>query len=87
LAKTDFIRVRVEPELKQQTEAVLHDLGISVSDAVTVFCRQVVLQRGLPFVVRIPNEETQKALAEDLSQAKRYDSVEGMFEDILSSDD
>jgi len=46
-----------------------------------------VLQRALPFVVRIPNAETQAALAEDLSQAKRYDSVEELFEDILSAED
>lgn len=85
--KSEFIRVRVEPELKRETEAVLGELGISVSDAVTIFCRQVVLQRGLPFVVRIPNKETQEALAEDLSEARRYDSVEEMFEDILASGD
>ena len=85
--KSEFIRVRVEPELKRQTEAILDKLGISVSDAVTVFCRQVVLQRGLPFVVRVPNAETQAALAEDLSQAKRYDNVEELFKDILASDD
>lgn len=85
--KSAFIRVRVEPELKRETEAVLADFGISVSDAVTVFCRQIVLQRGLPFAVRIPNAETQAALAEDLSQAKSYDSVEEMFADILTSDD
>jgi len=87
IVKTDFIRVRVEPELKRQTEAVLGDLGMSVSDAVTVFCRQVVLQRALPFVVRIPNAKTQAALAENLSQAKSYDTVEEMFADILASDD
>ena len=85
--KSEFIRVRVEPELKRETEAVLAGLGISMSDAVTVFCRQVVLQRGLPFVVRIPNAKTQAALAEDFSQAKSYDTVEDMFADILASDD
>ena len=85
--KSEFIRVRVEPELKRQTEAVLENLGISVSDAVTIFCRQVVLQRALPFVVRIPNAETQAALAEDLSQAKRYDSAQELFEDILSAEE
>ena len=85
--KSDFIRVRVEPELKRQTEAVLSELGMSVTDAVTVFCRQVVLQRGLPFVVRIPNAETQAALAEDLSKLTSYSSIEEMFNDVLRSDD
>ena len=80
--KSDFIRVRVEPELKRQTESVLASLGISISDAVTVFCRQVVLQRGLPFVVRIPNAETQAALAEDLSRAESYADEEELLHAI-----
>ncbi|MBA3520661.1 MAG: type II toxin-antitoxin system RelB/DinJ family antitoxin [Rhizobiales bacterium] len=85
--KSDFIRVRVEPELKRQTEAVLGELGISVSDAVTVFCRQVVLQRGLPFVVRIPNAETQAALAEDLSQSEGFDDEDALLAAIRAEKD
>jgi DNA-damage-inducible protein J len=81
--KSDFIRVRIEPELKSDTEAVLGALGISITDAVTLFCRQVVLQRGLPFVVRIPNAETQAALKEDLSEATRYETIDAMFAAIL----
>ena len=84
--KTEFIRARIEPELKRDVEAVLAELGISVTDAVTLFCRQIVLQRGLPFVIRIPNAETQAALAEDLSTAKRYDTAKELFGDILASD-
>jgi DNA-damage-inducible protein J len=85
--KTDFIRARVEPELKRETEAVLSELGISMSDAVTVFCRQVVLQQGLPFAVRIPNAETQAAMAEDLSGAPRYASVDEMMNALLCDDE
>lgn len=85
--KSDFIRVRVEPELKRQTEAVLGELGISVTDAVTVFCRQVVLQRGLPFVVRIPNAETQAALAEDLSKTESYADEDELLRAIRAEKD
>lgn len=60
--KTETIRARVEPELKHEAEALLKDLGLSATDAITVFYRQVVLHRGLPFDVRIPNAETVEAL-------------------------
>jgi len=85
--KSEFIRARIEPKLKRDAEAVLGKLGISMSDAVTVFCRQVVLQKGLPFAVRIPNAETQAALAEDLSKAKRYANAREAFDSIADGDD
>ena len=85
--KSEFIRARIEPKLKRDAEAVLGKLGISMSDAVTVFCRQVVLQKGLPFAVRIPNAETQAALAEDLSKAVRYPAESALLEAIRAEKD
>jgi DNA-damage-inducible protein J len=57
-----MIRARVEPALKQDAEAVLDKLGMTPTEAITLFYRQVTLYRGLPFPVRIPNAATRKAL-------------------------
>ena len=62
MAKTGMIRVRVEPELKFQAEEVFSELGLSPTEAITLFYTQVSLHRGLPFAARIPNAETIKAL-------------------------
>ena len=62
MAKTEMIRARVEPELKCQAEEVLSGLGLSPTEAITLFYRQVTLHNGLPFSVRIPNAETIAAL-------------------------
>ena len=62
MAKTQMIRARVEPALKQDAESVLGDLGLTPTDAITLFYKQVTLYRGLPFPVRIPNATTRKAL-------------------------
>lgn len=62
MAKTETIRARVEPGLKQQAEAVLGELGLSATEAITLFYRQVTMHRGLPFEVKIPNAETVEAL-------------------------
>ncbi|MDC3415267.1 type II toxin-antitoxin system RelB/DinJ family antitoxin [Aquibacillus sp. 3ASR75-11] len=54
MAKTTNLYVRLEPELKEQAEAVLGQLGIPLSNAVNIFLKQVVMQRGIPFDVKIP---------------------------------
>lgn len=54
MARTSNIFVRVEPEIKQQAEKVLNQLGIPMSSAIGIFLRQVVLQRGLPFDMKLP---------------------------------
>lgn len=58
MAETSTICVQVESELKEEAEKILDQLGISISDAVGMFIRQVVLCRGLPFQVRIPTQES-----------------------------
>ena len=60
--ETGMIRVRVGPELKSQAEEVFSELGLSPTEAITLFYTQVTLHRGLPFAVGIPNAETIKAL-------------------------
>ena len=62
MARTEMIRVRVEPELKFRAEAVFSELGMSATEAITLFYTQVTLHRGLPFAVRVPDAETIEAL-------------------------
>jgi DNA-damage-inducible protein J len=78
MGKTQMIRARVEPKLKHDAELVLDKLGITPTEAITLFYRQVTLYRGLPFPVRIPNAATRKAL-QDVRNRKNlesFDSVE-----------
>lgn len=57
MAKSENIFVRVEPQVKEQAEAVLDQLGIPMSNAVGMFLHQVVLQKGIPFEIKIPNSK------------------------------
>ena len=56
MARTANVFVRVEPEIKEQAEAILDQLGIPMSSAVSMFLRQIVLQRGIPFEMKLPEE-------------------------------
>jgi addiction module RelB/DinJ family antitoxin len=58
MARTANVFARVEPEIKEQAETVLEQLGIPMSNAVGMFLRQVVMQRGIPFEMKLPAEET-----------------------------
>ena len=64
MPKSAYITARVEPALKKSAEIVLNKVGVSTTDAITMFLHQVVLHHGMPFDVRIPNKETRAAIAE-----------------------
>ena len=77
MAKTEMIRARVEPELKRQAEELLAELGLSATEAIRLFYKQLTLHRGLPFEVKIPNADTAEALRQaqagpDLAE---YDTI------------
>lgn len=74
--KTQMIHARVDPKLKKSAERIFVDLGISTTEAIRLFLKQVELHRGFPFPVSIPNEETLAAMKEanDSPSLKRYRS-------------
>ena len=54
MAKTANLYARIEPDVKEQAEGILSALGISASNAINMFYKQIILQRGLPFEVKMP---------------------------------
>ena len=91
MPKTAHINARVEKDLKTKAEKVLRHVGVKTSDAITMFLRQVVLRRGLPFDVRVPNAETRRAIAELENPAKRaklksYKTTRDLLDDVLGKD-
>ena len=85
MAKTAMIRARVEPELKQEAEKIFATLGISPSEAITLFYQQTALHNGLPFELRIPTGETLAAIRQVRSGngISAFSSVEEMRAGLL----
>jgi DNA-damage-inducible protein J len=54
MAKTDSMYMRIEPALKANAEEILSQLGMTPSEAINIFLKQVVLHKGLPFAVKVP---------------------------------
>ena len=81
MAKDATVRARIDPSLKAEVERLFEELGLSTTEAITLFYRQVKLRNGLPFDVTVPNEAT-KAVFEDTDAGKnliRCDDADDMF--------
>lgn len=76
MSKTEMINTRLEPRLKKASEAIFAQLGLSTSEAITAFLSQVVLHKGIPFPLRLPNAETRKAMKEAMERrnVKKFDN-------------
>ena len=95
MAKSANLYARIEPDVKEQAENILNALGIPASNAITMFYKQIILQRGLPFEVKLPavrpvdvstlteeelNAELEKGYADIL--AGRTKSANSVFDSI-----
>jgi len=79
--KTAIIHARIEPQTKQKAEGVLRQLGLTPTEAIRIFYRQISLRGGLPFPVAIPNELTSSTLEKSRrgEEIEEFESVEALF--------
>ena len=93
MATTIPTQIRIEENIKKQAVELLEGLGLNLSDAVNMFLRQVILQKGIPFEVKYPEDtlkfkpevieamEEAKRISRD-PNTKRYSSFSEALEDI-----
>ncbi len=82
MTKSVMVHARLEPDLKEETEAVLAKIGLTMTAAMSLFCRQIVMRKGIPFSVEIPNETTAKSMREARRKAPKqgkYKTATAMF--------
>ena len=95
MAKSANLYARIEPDVKEKAEDILAALGIPASNAINMFYKQIILQRGLPFAVKLPEMQPvdmSKLTAEQLDaeiekgyadmQAGRTKNAKKAFADI-----
>ena len=80
MAKTANLYARIEPDVKEQAESILNALGIPASNAINMFYKQIILQRGLPFEVKMP--EVRPIDASMLTDAQIDAELEKGYADI-----
>lgn len=84
MGRSVMLNVRMDDELKTQAIAVLGALGLSASDAVRILFTRVVRDQAFPLELKVPNAETQAAMAEAREIARtgaaRFNSAQELFD-------
>jgi len=81
--KTASARALIDPKIKKEAEAILNDLGLSVSKSFELYYRQIIAHRGLPFELQIPNKKTMKAIENSrLGTGKSFSSAKELYDDL-----
>ena len=82
--KTALIQTRVEPDLKTEVERILREIGISTSEAITIFLNRVRMEKGIPFELKIPNAKTLEAMNDiEEGRVEKFKSARAMFENMM----
>ncbi|MDP8247418.1 MAG: type II toxin-antitoxin system RelB/DinJ family antitoxin [Candidatus Tritonobacter lacicola] len=84
MSKTETVRARIEPDLKEHAEKIFRRLGLNSTQAITLFYKQVELRDGLPFNVVIPNKTTWRTF-EDTDAGRNLvvcENADDMFEKL-----
>ena len=78
--KSANLYARIEPEVKEQAESILSTLGSPASNAINMFYKQIILNRGLPFEVKIPTAKPVNVA--ELTEAELNAELEKGYADI-----
>lgn len=78
--KNTTVRARIDNKLKNEVTGILNELGMTPSEAINMLFHQIKNYKGLPFDVRIPNNETLQAMTDarggkDLTASKDADDM------------
>lgn len=60
IKKSALINARIEPGLKEDAEKIIKALGLSITEAITLFYKQITFHNGIPFELKVPNEITEQ---------------------------
>ena len=80
--KSANLYARIEPDVKEQAESILSALGIPASNAINMFYKQIILNRGLPFEVKIPTAKPVNVA--ELTEAELNAELEKGYADMVA---
>jgi DNA-damage-inducible protein J len=76
--------VRIDEEAKLIASEVLKQYGMSLSEGINLFCKQVAMTHSIPFELKVPTERMQKALDElEAREGKTFKTIEDLKKDLF----
>ncbi len=83
MSNDTVVRARINSDIKMEAMEALEAMGLTISDAIRLLLLRVAEEKQLPFVVKVPNAATAKAMEElEDGGGMRYSSVEEAFKDL-----
>lgn len=83
---TSMLHIRVDDDTKEQATQALTAMGLSMSDAVRLFLRRVVIDQAFPLELKVPNAETRAAMEESrammAARRARFATADELFADL-----
>lgn len=62
--KSEIVHARISSDIKEKSESILNDVGFTISQAIDLFLRQVILKKGIPFKLDNIEKNTYSDIAE-----------------------
>lgn len=80
MAKTSTLHTRIDTDLKNNAESILAQLGLTSAEAINLFYRQVAMQGGLPFELKVPSRVlAEQRLFDELEKGKKSAEAQGFI--------
>jgi DNA-damage-inducible protein J len=77
--------IQVDEKIFLEVNSILNKIGLSYTQAISVFNNMIVQNRGLPFELKLPNQNTLKALNElEAKKGKSFKNINELFDDLES---
>ena len=83
MEKSTTLNLRINPEIKENAEKVLSQLGVSMSSAVNMFLNQVILTENIPFPIALPQAPS-RVNTDTMNQEELNTKLERSLDDALS---
>ncbi len=85
-AHTSMLHIRVDDDIKEQATQALTVMGLSMSEAVRLFLRRVVIDQAFPLELKVPNAQTRAAMDESrammATRRARFATSDELFADL-----
>lgn len=81
------VNIRIDDNLKKETEELCKDLGLNMTTAVTMFFKKMVREQRIPFDVSLYNQKLMTAIdnvENGKNLSKRFDTVQELIEDLTN---
>ena len=81
--KDATVRARIQLDTKTEAEEIIKRLGLNATQVINALYSQIILRKGLPFELKIPNKKTLDAMQElEDGRGHRYASMDELWNDI-----